>query len=247
MNRRPCGPWEEGPPLSSLRHRVCFPACRYENNSPLLITLALLCFGLLPRTQAVVPPPDGGYPGFNTAEGTNALQSLTTGAGNTDVGAFSLPSVTEGSFNTATGAGSLLFNTADNNTAFGAAALLFNTAGSGNTAAGAAALLNNTEGGANTANGAFALENNTTGDNNTSTGEGALFSNTTVTATSPLGLLHSVTTPAAQATSAWKVVPARTLPQLMTLSVSVLTGRTWITVAISTIFGISRAAPRPSM
>ena len=35
----------------------------------LLITLALLCFGLLPTTQAVVPPPDGGYPGGNTAEG----------------------------------------------------------------------------------------------------------------------------------------------------------------------------------
>jgi hypothetical protein len=30
--------------------------------------------------QAVVPPPDGGYPNFNTAEGQNALFSLTTGA-----------------------------------------------------------------------------------------------------------------------------------------------------------------------
>ena len=46
---------------------------------PLLIALALVCFGLLPQAQAVVPPPDGGYPGFNTAEGQNALFSLTTG------------------------------------------------------------------------------------------------------------------------------------------------------------------------
>ena len=107
---------------------------------PLLIALALVCFGLLPRAQAVVPPPDGGYPGFNTAEGQNALFSLTTGAGNTAVGWFSLQGVSEGSFNTGVGAGTLLFNTADQNTAFGAAALLFNTSGFGNTAIGASAL-----------------------------------------------------------------------------------------------------------
>ena len=37
--------------------------------SPLLITLALLCFGLLPKAQAVVPPPDGGYPGSTRRKG----------------------------------------------------------------------------------------------------------------------------------------------------------------------------------
>ena len=46
---------------------------RLKTTPPLLITLTLLCIGLLPRAQAVVPPPDGGYPGFNTAEGQNAL------------------------------------------------------------------------------------------------------------------------------------------------------------------------------
>jgi hypothetical protein len=46
----------------------------------------------------VSPPPDGGYPNFITAEGTNALQSLTTGAANTAVGWFSLFSNTDGSF-----------------------------------------------------------------------------------------------------------------------------------------------------
>jgi Chaperone of endosialidase len=146
---------------------------------PLLITLTLLCFGLLPRAQAVVPPPDGGYPGFNTAEGQNALFSLATGSANTAVGWFSLSTNAAGSFNTATGAGSLLFNTADQNTAFGAAALLFNTTGINNTAVGAAALSSNTTGEGNTANGAFALLSNTEGLVNTASGAAALSSNTT--------------------------------------------------------------------
>ncbi|MGC1322729.1 MAG: hypothetical protein WA849_11155, partial [Candidatus Udaeobacter sp.] len=52
----------------------------------LLIPLVFACLALSPIAQAVVPPPDGGYPGFTTAEGTNALQSLTTGSANTAVG-----------------------------------------------------------------------------------------------------------------------------------------------------------------
>jgi trimeric autotransporter adhesin len=147
-------------------------------NAVVLVILPLVCFGLLPKAHAVSPPPDGGYPNFNTAEGQNALFSLSTGAANTAVGWFSLFSNAEGDFNTATGVGALLFNTVDNNTAFGAAALLFNTTGSSNTATGAAALLNNTEGFVNTADGAFALSSNTTGTFNTATGQGALFSNT---------------------------------------------------------------------
>jgi hypothetical protein len=144
----------------------------------LLIAGVFVCLALLPKALAVVPPPDGGYPNFNTAEGTKALFSLTTGSANTAVGWFSLFSNAEGSFNTATGAGALLFNTADENTAFGAAALLFNTTGTQNTAVGAAALLNNTEGSGNTAVGADALFNNTTNGLNTATGTFALFSNT---------------------------------------------------------------------
>ena len=49
------------------------PLIQLKTTPRLLITLTLFCFGLLPRTQAVVPPPDGGYPGFTTAEGQNAL------------------------------------------------------------------------------------------------------------------------------------------------------------------------------
>ena len=48
--------------------------------SPLLLTLTLLCLALLPKAEAVVPPPDGGYPNFTTAEGQKALFGLTTGA-----------------------------------------------------------------------------------------------------------------------------------------------------------------------
>src|SRR5437764_1902569 len=105
------------------------------------------------KAHGVVPAPDGGYPGFTTAEGQKALFSLTSGSGNTAVGWYSLFSNTDGSFNTATGAGTLLFNTADENTAVGTGALLSNTTGIRNIANGAYALLHNTEGDDNTANG----------------------------------------------------------------------------------------------
>jgi hypothetical protein len=167
-----------------------------RNRNTIITTILLGCFGLLPWAHAVVPSPDGGYPNFTTAEGQNALFSLTTGAANTAVGWFSLWSNAEGSFNTATGAGSLLFNTADENTAFGAAALLFNTTGTQNTAAGAVALLYNTEGFANTGIGFQALSSNTEGNNNTATGVLALFNNTTGaanTANGGLALFSNIT------------------------------------------------------
>ena len=151
---------------------------KFNGSALLLIALVLVCFGLLPRAQAVVPPPDGGYPNFNTAEGTNALFSLTTGAANTAVGWSSLSTNAAGSFNTATGAGALLFNTGDNNTAFGAAALLFNSIGTENTAVGAAALLENTTGSSNTAVGRSALGANTASNDNTAVGHQALLQST---------------------------------------------------------------------
>jgi len=124
--------------------------------------------------QGVIPPPDGGYPGNNTAEGKNALLSLTTGTFNTAVGSLSLRSDITGSANTAVGAGTLLANAADQNTATGAAALLSNTTGAQNTANGALALLSNIDGVGNTAVGCFALLNKTTGSANTAVGVGAL-------------------------------------------------------------------------
>ena len=127
------------------------------------------CFALLPRAQAVNPPPDGGYPGLNTAEGQNALFRLTTGVANTAVGWLSLESNTDGSFNTALGAGTLALNIGDQSGGLG----------NDNTAVGTAALLNNTSGFANTANGSFALSTNNTGNNNTAVGRNALTSSTT--------------------------------------------------------------------
>ncbi len=156
---------------------------------PLLITLALLCIGLLPGAQAVVPPPDGGYPGGNTAEGQNSLLSLTSGTYNTAVGFFSLSVDSTGSFNTAIGAGTLLANTADQNTATGAGALLSNTEGSFNTANGAFALFSNSTGDFNTATGFQALFGNTTGSINTATGYRALQDNTNGTNNTATGFL----------------------------------------------------------
>jgi hypothetical protein len=72
------------------------------------ILSAAACFWLLPRAQAVSRAPDGCYPSFTTAEGCNALNFLTTGAGNTGVGWRSLFSVGDGSFNTGVGAGALV-------------------------------------------------------------------------------------------------------------------------------------------
>ena len=155
--------------------------------SPFFIILSLFCFGVLPNSRAVNPPPDGGYPGGNTAEGQSALLSLSGGLYNTGVGIFSLLSLTDGNFNTGVGAGTLLANTGDQNTATGAGALLSNTTGSENTANGAFALFSNTEGGGNTANGLQALFSNTTGAGNTAAGTGALFSNTTGNANTAAG------------------------------------------------------------
>jgi hypothetical protein len=141
--------------------------------------LVSLWLTLSSRANAVVPPPDVGYPGANTAEGQNALLSLTTGGNNTAVGWYSLRSDTTGGYNTGIGAGALFANTADANTATGAGALFRNTTGFGNTATGLAALLSNTTGSVNTANGWQALLNNTTASSNTATGVLALLSNTT--------------------------------------------------------------------
>jgi trimeric autotransporter adhesin len=164
----------------------------------LLTPLALACFALSPTARAVDPPPDGGYPGRNTAEGKNALFSLTSGGYNTAVGFFSLWSNTTNDFNTAIGAGTLHGNTADQNTATGAGALMRNTTGSENTANGAFALFNNADGlrnnafgsnalfshitgNANNAIGAYALTNDTEGQFNNAFGDSALASNITGT------------------------------------------------------------------
>ena len=159
--------------------------------------VAMACFALFPTAQAVVPAPDGGYPGGNTAEGDNALFSLTTGASNTAIGFAVLGSNTTGDFNTAEGSGALLFNTTGfQNTATGVNALVHNTTGSSNTASGVNTLFHNTTGFQNAATGVQSLFSNTTGFHNTAAGFQALFSNTTGnhnTADGDNALVHTTT------------------------------------------------------
>jgi uncharacterized coiled-coil protein SlyX len=157
-------------------------ARRFLRMSFIPVICALCSFALCQTGQAVNPPPDGGYPGGNTAEGQSALLSLTTGTYNTALGVFSLLSDTTGKFNTGVGAGTLLANTADNNTAIGAGALLTNNTGTDNTANGAFALFNNTAS-RNTAVGSQALFSNTEGSDNTAVGYSALAHNTAGTNT----------------------------------------------------------------
>jgi uncharacterized coiled-coil protein SlyX len=173
--------------MNSFRSKTTTPLVRNSiNRSPLryglfLIPLVLAGFALSATAQAQLsPPPDGGYDGDNTAEGTDALFSLTTGTENTAIGFDALYSNTTGDSNTATGSQALLSNTTGvRNTANGFVALTSNTTGERNTATGRAALVNNTIGNNNTADGHDALFTNSTGIRNTATGSFALFSNTT--------------------------------------------------------------------
>ena len=155
------------------------PFIQIQKAAPVLLAALLLaCFELAPAAHAVVPAPDGCYPGFTTAEGCDALISLTTGAGNTGVGWRSLFLNTTGSANTAFGTGALVLNNGDSNTATGVAALLLNTTGHDNTATGVNALASNTTGPTNTAVGVGALSSNTFGGGSTAVGYQALASQT---------------------------------------------------------------------
>jgi len=162
----------------------------------LLIPLVIVCLGLSPTARAVTPAPDGGYPGQNTAEGTTALFSLTTGFYNTAIGFEALYSNTSAPYNTAVGANALYSNTDGfDNVANGVFALYSNTTGIRNTANGVFALGGNTTGFDNTATGSFALSSNT-GSNNTATGSSALYNNTTGnlnTATGQAALYNNTT------------------------------------------------------
>jgi BclA C-terminal domain len=148
----------------------------------LLTPIVLACFTLSQMAQAepdVHPPPDGGYPGFTTAEGHQALQHLTSGIGNSAFGWRSLFSVATASYSTGLGSGTLALNIAEQNTATGVASLLLNTTGARNTANGAAAMVFNNDGNDNAAVGDFSLYNNLSGNSNSGLGKDTLLSNTT--------------------------------------------------------------------
>jgi hypothetical protein len=161
------------------------PVIQGKKTSLLFVaSLVFACVAFSFAALGVSPPPDGAYPGATTAEGENALVSLTTGHFNTAVGWNSLEMATTAHFNTGVGAGTLLFNNADGNTAVGTGGLLFNRAGVGNTAVGVTALLFNLNGAGNTAVGARALLFNIGGSApdgslNTAVGTDVLIANTT--------------------------------------------------------------------
>jgi uncharacterized coiled-coil protein SlyX len=184
----------------SLRNSTTYAS---SPRGSLLIPLILVCFALCQQVQSATdtpkqsapdtpkqsapntpevqsapdsPDPGGSLPLSNTADGANALLSITTGLYNSAFGFDALLSNTDASFNTGIGAGALLLNNANNNTAVGAGALLSNTAGN-NTAVGTFALFNHSTGVENTAVGRSALATDATSNDNTAVGFFALQNN----------------------------------------------------------------------
>ena len=163
-----------------------------------LIIFVLASSASLPVARgALDPAPDGGYPGYNTAEGDGALFNLANGASsntavgfsalysnggdnNTAVGWQALTSNTTGSDNTALGsAAGDSIKAGSQNTAIGSSALFgaINASSSYNTAIGFQSLYSVSTGYGNVANGWQALYSNRTGIYNTATGAEALYSN----------------------------------------------------------------------
>ena len=101
----------ERDPMSCLSSapvsRLVASNVRSLQSNPLFgsIIFALALLFSTPAIKAALPPPapDGGYPGENTAEGSNALFSLTTGTANTAIGFSALNFNTSGNSNTALG------------------------------------------------------------------------------------------------------------------------------------------------
>ena len=72
------------------------PLIQLKKAAPVFV-VAFVCFGFLSTAvKRSAPAPDGGYPGGNTAEGQNALLSLTTGLYNTAIGLYALLSDSTG-------------------------------------------------------------------------------------------------------------------------------------------------------
>jgi uncharacterized coiled-coil protein SlyX len=158
-----------------------------------LTILALVCIGASYPASAVQPPPDGGYPNNNTAEGDgalandapgfdntgigfNALMSVVSpGGGNVGVGSHALSATTTGSANVAIGFQSLIANTTGGfNIALGVNAMVANITGSYNVAIGEEALQAHTAGGDNVAVGSGAMALGTSGSYNTAIGSTAM-------------------------------------------------------------------------
>jgi hypothetical protein len=145
-----------------------------EKTTRTIILIGAFALAAMP-SQAVSPPPDGGYPNQNTAEGEDPLFSLTTGTDNTALGYHALFIDATSSSNTAVGSTALAGNTSGReNTALGRSALFSNTTGNGNVAIGFSSLVNNTAGSYNIAVGNASLNNHTSGNLNVALGHFAM-------------------------------------------------------------------------
>jgi hypothetical protein len=151
--------------LGNLMGRATLPGIS------LAMRASLICFIFLSIAQAVSPPPGGGYPGRNTAAGTNALLRLTDGQENTALGSGALQNDTLGQSNTAVGAGALDNNRRGNQNT-GTGLLAIGSQRSDNTAYGYRAL-DETEGDRNTAIGWNALHTILEGTENIALGHQA--------------------------------------------------------------------------
>ena len=124
-----------------------------------IISILTITSLALSSARAVIPLPDGGYPGNNTATGEQSLFNLDT---------------SQGYYNVADGFASLYYTTTgQGNTALGSFTLFLNTTGTFNTAVGNVALFNIADGGYNTAIGYHALVSLETGRRNIAVGQQA--------------------------------------------------------------------------
>ncbi len=110
----------------------------------------------------------------NTAVGTKALYSNSSGRTNTAIGARALYNNTTGSYNVAIGDSAAYNSNLSGIVALGSRALFSNTTGTNNTAIGIGSLYNNVNGGFNVANGANALASNIAGNENVADGYASL-------------------------------------------------------------------------
>jgi hypothetical protein len=137
---------------------------------------AFLPLSLAMLSGIFLPAANGAGPN-NTAYGSGALASDTTGNYDSAFGNYALYYNVTGNYNTAMGYATLGYTTGTSNTGFGAQALYLNTSGNYNTAVGNFALYTSSTANYNTAVGYAAL-GYTVGNSNTATGYEALYRNT---------------------------------------------------------------------
>jgi len=135
--------------VHGILDRTIFGKYRNTFVTKKFVVLIAVLFSFV-SSEAGTPSPVGGEGKGNTAEGTKALVSNTTGQADTAIGAGAL-------YKNTTGVG---------NTATGMAALGSNTTGFSNTAIGVRSLMMNTTGNYNVAMGDSAGDRLSTGDNN---------------------------------------------------------------------------------